>query len=132
MSAAHHQQQQQLVDLYGLAVPLEHRELLETYTPIWLELDDMQTLCHWSRFLATAAAQLGLLPTDESGGASPAHQQQHQQQLLNLYDPACHALVEATLQQLLARGERHAPEVGVCGWRLPRRCCVCCAVCCVC
>jgi hypothetical protein len=90
-----------LRDIYGLPCCVDYEELLETYTPIWLELDDCQT-CHWQRFLHTAAQQLGV----------PLAPGSEQQGHLCFEEPASHAVVVSVVQQLLARGERHAPEVG--------------------
>lgn len=93
---------ERLRDLYGLPVTLDYADLLQTYTPIWLELDDMQT-CHWSRWLHIAAEQLSV---------SVPGQQQDSHSPLDLQDAASQVAVEAVLGQLVARGERHAPEVG--------------------
>jgi hypothetical protein len=89
-----------LRDLYGLPCCADYEELLNTYTPIWTELDDCQTY-GWQKFIYTAAQQLGV----------PLNPSSEQEGHLCLEDPCSHAVAVAVLQQLLARGERHAPEV---------------------
>jgi hypothetical protein len=93
-----------LRDVYGLPCCTDYEELLQTYTPIWQELDDCQAWS-WSKFLHTAAQQLGVPLT----AAATDHEQEG---CLAIEDRSSHAVVASVLQQLLARGERHAPEVG--------------------
>lgn len=90
-------------DIYGLPCIGDYEELLQTYTPIWIELDDCQTH-HWERFLAVAAQQLGI--REQKGLDDPGVD-------LSLESPDSHQVVVSVLQQLLARGERHAPEVSL-------------------
>lgn len=97
-----------LRDIYGLPCSPEYEELLQTYTPIWQELDDCQAWS-WSKFLHTSAQQLGV----PLASAAPVNGQEG---CLDLEEPSSHAVVVSVLQQLLARGERHAPEVCAWGW----------------
>jgi len=90
-------------DIYGLPCCSDYEELLQTYTPIWIELDDCQTH-HWERFLAVAAQQLGI--REQRGLDDPGVD-------LSLESPDSHQVIVSVLQQLLARGERHAPEVSL-------------------
>jgi hypothetical protein len=90
------------MDSYGLSSTVQ--ELLETYQPIWTELESHQA-SSWGSFLHKAAAQLGVATAHQEGSVHPDSS-------LSVEDLASHAVVESTLQQLLARGERHAPEVG--------------------
>lgn len=96
-----------LRDIYGLPCSPEYEELLQTYTPIWQELDDCQAWS-WSKFLHTSAQQLGV---PLGAATAPANGQEG---CLDLEDASSHTVVVSVLQQLLARGERHAPEVRAC------------------
>lgn len=99
-------------DHYGLPAS----DMLSVYSDVWCELEAMQSL-HWSRFLSAAAQQLGVWtaaePTTSTDG-SPSPTAATAAAALDLYDPSCHTVVEQVLQQLLARREKHAPEVGRC------------------
>jgi hypothetical protein len=68
-----------------------------------------------SKFFYSAAQCLG-------GPVGPISVQDGQ---LCLQDPGSHAVVVQVLEQLLARGERHAPEVRRAGPNTHTRCCCC-------
>lgn len=89
-----------LRDAYGLLVPLDYEDLHKTYDPIHQELDRIAVHEH-RKFFFSAAECLGV-------PASPSSVQDGQ---LCLQDPGSHAVVVQVLEQLMARGERHAPEV---------------------
>jgi hypothetical protein len=89
-----------LRDAYGLPVPLDYEELNKTYDPIHQELDSCASH-QASKFFYSAATCLGV-------PVGPSSAQDGQ---LCLQDPGSQPVVVQVLEQLLARGERHAPEV---------------------
>eukprot|EP00879_Flechtneria_rotunda_P023420 GHRR01024772.1.p1 GENE.GHRR01024772.1~~GHRR01024772.1.p1 ORF type:complete len:349 (+),score=155.28 GHRR01024772.1:760-1806(+) len=85
-----------LRDIYGLLVNKDCAELLQTYAPIWLQSNRAAEKKACS-LLNTAAEQLGL--------------RQAGQGTVVLHDARHADIINAVLEELVASGGRHAPEL---------------------
>lgn len=85
-----------LKDTYGLNCNPDHIDLLHTYQPLWLQNEAKQSRA-WESWLSKAALHLSIVQESEN--------------VISLHVAGFEAVVTAVLEQVLARGEKHAPEL---------------------
>eukprot|EP00878_Enallax_costatus_P020877 GHUV01022087.1.p1 GENE.GHUV01022087.1~~GHUV01022087.1.p1 ORF type:complete len:143 (+),score=12.63 GHUV01022087.1:134-562(+) len=83
-------------DTYGLNCNPDHLELLQTYQPLWLQNESKQSR-NFQEYLNKASLHLGF--------------RQDQDDIISLNDVRHQAVTAAVLREVLARGEKHAPEL---------------------